>query len=76
MGQDNLRVLLIEHDSGFARYLGEMLAQARDFTADAVRAPTLEEGLTALAQGNFDVLVLDLSVPDGAGMGNRFIGAR
>jgi sigma-B regulation protein RsbU (phosphoserine phosphatase) len=70
MAQDKLKVLLIEHDCGFARYVGEMLGQARDFTADVLSAQDLDKGLSALAGNNFDVVVLDMSVPDGAGLAN------
>jgi sigma-B regulation protein RsbU (phosphoserine phosphatase) len=70
MAQDKLKVLLIEHDCGFARYVGEMLGQARDFTADVLSAQDLGKGLLALAVDNFDVVVLDMSVPDGAGLAN------
>jgi len=34
MGSDKMKVLLIEHDPGFARYLGEMLGQAGILAAD------------------------------------------
>ena len=68
MAQDKLKVLLIEHDSGFARYLSEMLGQARDFAADMLSAQSLGKGLSALADDNFDVVVIDLSLPDGAGL--------
>jgi sigma-B regulation protein RsbU (phosphoserine phosphatase) len=68
--QEKLRVLLIEHDTGFARYVGEMLGQARDMSAEVLPAGDLKEGLTALAGNNFDVVMLDISVPDGAGLAN------
>src|SRR5215472_671845 len=70
MAQDKLKVLLIEHDCGFARYVGEMLGQARDFTADVLSAQDLRKGLTALTADNFDVVVMDMSLPDGAGLAN------
>jgi sigma-B regulation protein RsbU (phosphoserine phosphatase) len=70
MAQDTLKVLLIEHDSGFARYVGEMLGQARDFTADVLSAQDLQKGLSALQGNNFDVVVMDMSLPDGAGLAN------
>src|SRR6478752_836378 len=70
MTQDKLKVLLIEHDSGFARYVGEMLGQARDFTADIVSTPELSKGLAALDEDHFDVIMMDVSVPDGAGLAN------
>ena len=65
-----MKVLLIEHDPGFARYLGEMLGQARDFAADMLSTQDLSKGLHELADGTFDVVVMDLSVPDGAGLAN------
>ena len=70
MAQDKLKVLLIEHDSGFARYIGEMLGQARDFAAEVLSAQNLRNGLSAIAADNFDVVVLDMSLPDGAGLAN------
>ena len=70
MAQDNLKVLLIEHDSGFARYIGDMLDQTRDFKAEVLSAQDLHKGLSALAGDNFDVVVMDMSLPDGAGLAN------
>ena len=70
IAQDKLKVLLIEHDSGFARYVGEMLGQARDFTAEVLSAQDLPRALTALAGDSFDVVVMDMSLPDGAGLAN------
>src|SRR5690242_17524478 len=70
MAQDNLKVLLIEHDSGFARYIGEMLGQARDFNAEVLSAQDLHKALSAIAADNFDVVVMDMSLPDGAGLAN------
>ena len=70
MAQDKLKVLLIEHDGGFARYVGEMLGQARDFTADVLSAQDLQNGLSVLKDNNFDVVVMDMSLPDGAGLAN------
>jgi len=68
--QEKLKVLLIEHDPGFARYAGEMLAQARDFAAEVVSMPDLGQGLVALEADHFDVVVMDISLPDGAGVAN------
>src|SRR5437660_12851414 len=70
MSQERLKVLLIEHDQGFSRQVGEMLGQARDLGADLQPQPDLSSGLTALRGDNFDVVVLDMSVPDGAGLAN------
>lgn len=70
MAQDGLKVLLIEHDSGFARYVGEMLGQARDLSAQVLPAENFRTGLSALAGDHFDLVLLDISVPDGAGLAN------
>jgi len=70
MPQEKLKVLLIEHDSGFARYVGEMLGQARDFSAEVLSAQHLRDGVSALVADHFDVVVMDMSVPDGAGLAN------
>ena len=67
MSQERLKILLIEHDPGFARMVGEMLGQAREFSADMKSALDLNDGLSALKRDHFDVVVLDAFVPDGAG---------
>jgi len=68
MAQDKVKVLLIEHDSGFARYVGEMLGQARELSADVQPVDDLRKGLFSLAANHFDVVLLDVSLPDGAGV--------
>jgi len=70
MPQERLKILLIEHDPGFARMVGEMLGQARELSADMQSAPDLNSGLSALKGEHFDVVVLDAYVPDGAGLAN------
>ena len=70
MTQDHLKVLLIEHDAGFARQVGDMLGQARDLSAEMRSTADLRGGLSALTGDRFDVVLMDLSVPDGAGLGN------
>lgn len=70
MSQDRLKVLLIEHDAGFARTVGDMLGRARSLAADIHSAPDLNVGLSALTANSFDVVVVDVCVPDGAGLAN------
>jgi sigma-B regulation protein RsbU (phosphoserine phosphatase) len=72
MPPENLRVLLIEHDPGFARYVSEMLGQMREVAVEVSWAGTYHEGLELL-RSNPDVLVLDLCVPDGAGLANVYL---
>jgi len=76
MPQERLKILLIEHDPGFARMVGEMLGQARELSADMQSAPDLNSGLSALKGEHFDVVVLDAYVPDGAGLANVSLAAR
>src|SRR3954465_4670864 len=68
MAQERLKVLLIEHDPGFARAIVEMLGQARDLSADMRSAPNLYAGLSELSGNKFDVVLMDFCVPDGAGL--------
>ncbi len=70
MSPDKLKVLLIEHDAGFARYVGEMLGQARELPTEMQSVSGLEAGLSAVAEDHFDVVLLDLYLPDGAGLAN------
>jgi len=67
---EKLKVLLIEHDPGFARYVGEMLGQARDLQVDVCASDNLRSGLQALSGDHFDVVLMDMSIPDGAGLAN------
>src|SRR5438105_13409663 len=66
MPQERLKVLLIEHDAGFTRAVGEMLGQARDLSAEMRATPNLRAGLSVLTADNFDVVLFDVSVPVGA----------
>ena len=70
MPRDELKVLLIEHDAGFARYVGEMLGLARELCPAIVPAADLQRGLSALKAGSFDVVIMNLALPDGAGLAN------
>lgn len=70
MSTERLNILLIEHDEGFAHTIGEMLGQARNLPAGISSAPNLHAGLAALNAGKFDLVILDVSVPDGAGIAN------
>lgn len=61
-----LQALLIEDSPGDALLLSEMLAGISDVAL--TRAATLAEGLALAAERRFDVLLLDLSLPDSAGL--------
>jgi PAS domain S-box-containing protein len=64
-----MRILLIEDDVGFARYLREMMDRARDLGCDLTAVPDFGSGLRSISAEKFDVVLLDLAVPDGAGLG-------
>jgi sigma-B regulation protein RsbU (phosphoserine phosphatase) len=68
--EGNMKILLIEHDPGFARRVKEMISKAPDLEAEMKSAPNLSTGLSELTGDNFDVVLFDVSVPDGAGLAN------
>jgi phosphoserine phosphatase RsbU/P len=70
MPQAPMKILLIEHDPGFARYVGEMLGQSRELSAEMRPAADLRAGLSELRTDAFDAVLLDICVPDGAGLGS------
>ena len=63
-----LRVLLIEDNPGDARLFEEYLAESR-VDATLRHEGDLEDGLSALREGEADVVVLDLGLPDSQGPG-------
>ncbi|MGN6644456.1 MAG: hypothetical protein ACTHKU_15800, partial [Verrucomicrobiota bacterium] len=70
MSQQRLKILLIEHDPGFTRTVGDMINQARELSADISLASDLHAGFSVLRNNHFDVIVLDVAIPDGAGLAN------
>jgi signal transduction histidine kinase/DNA-binding LytR/AlgR family response regulator len=63
----NLRVLLVEDNPGDALLACERLSDAPDSSLTVLQAPTLSEALQRLGEERFDVIVLDLSLPDSMG---------
>ena len=62
------RILLIEDNPDDARLLRKMLIEARRFPFDLQHADRLSAGLERLADDDVDVVLLDLSLPDSAGL--------
>ena len=60
-----MRLLLIEDDTHIAR---ELLLRWRDSERLALHVRTLAEADAALAESGFDLVLLDLGLPDGDGM--------
>jgi MinD-like ATPase involved in chromosome partitioning or flagellar assembly/CheY-like chemotaxis protein len=67
MAENEIRVLLIEDNPGDAKLVSMMLAQAKGASFHLETRDRLDAGLERLAQGGFDALLLDLSLPDSHG---------
>jgi len=66
--QDRIHVLLIDDNAGDARLLREMLSSATP-GIELKHSTKLENGLDWLGSGQFDVLLLDLTLPGSSGIG-------
>ena len=70
MSLQTYQVLLIEHDADFVHYLRPMLGQTTAAAFDVSEAATLSEGTRRLLELRPDVVIIDLAIPDGAGLQN------
>jgi signal transduction histidine kinase len=66
--QHTYRVLLIEDNPADARLAREILAEAARYTFDIAEAASLEAAITLVAEREFDVVLMDLSLPDSQGL--------
>jgi len=64
---NRVKILLIEDDEGDAFLLRELLLEAEQFNFDLIHVERLSHGLNVLATEKCDVILLDLSLPDGYG---------
>ncbi|MEI6634412.1 MAG: sigma 54-interacting transcriptional regulator [Chlamydiota bacterium] len=71
MVDNGIRVLLIEDNPAEADLIAEMCLNADGAPFDIVRAGRMSEGLTQLTAGGFDLVLLDLTLPDNRGL-DRF----
>jgi PAS domain S-box-containing protein len=67
MSGSSIRILLIEDDPEYAYLLQEMLKTAHSASFDVTHSDHLAGGLNQLVEGSFDVILLDLSLPDSWG---------
>ncbi len=68
MTPDPIRVLLVEDNPGDARLIREVLSEGVGIRFDITQVPTLEDATGHLAaDGRFDLILLDLSLPDARG---------
>jgi two-component system cell cycle sensor histidine kinase/response regulator CckA len=63
-----IRILLVEDNLGDARLVKEALAEIRTTPHEFVHVVRLSEGLKKLEEADTDVVLLDLSLPDGSGL--------
>jgi two-component sensor histidine kinase len=68
MVDEHIKVLLVEDNSEDARLIQEMLSRARGARFDVKCTDRLSTGLTLLAAGGVDVVLLDLVLPDSKGL--------
>jgi signal transduction histidine kinase len=68
MGDQSMKVLLIEDNPGDVRLIREMLSGARHVRYDVKHTSRLADGLALLTGQAFDIVLLDLGVPDGVGL--------
>ena len=74
MTDNPIKVLLIEDNPGDARLIEEMLSEVRGAPFDSECVDRLSEGLSRLATGGIDLVLLDLGLPDSSGL-DTFISA-
>jgi signal transduction histidine kinase len=65
---EEIRVLVIEDDPLYGEIIAYRLKRSRDPIFRSVRQGSLREGLVALRDQTFDVILLDLSLPDSDGI--------
>ena len=63
-----INVLLIEDNDTLAGLMTEILSQTSGASFAVETMPTLSEGLTRVAEGGIEVVLLDLSLPDSSGL--------
>jgi two-component system sensor histidine kinase UhpB len=67
-----IKILLIEDNPGDARLIREMLAEAETGSFALEWVPRLSDGLERLNQGEIDLVLLDLGLPDSRGLDTFF----
>ncbi|WP_375770417.1 ATP-binding protein [Archangium gephyra] len=65
-----LRLLLVEDNPGDARLLQEELKEVASARFDVRHVTRMADALTAVGEPGLDVVLLDLSLPDGHGLSN------
>ena len=69
MDKTILKVLLVEDNPGDARLVSIMLSEAEDSLFVLKRVECMADGIVSLEQEKFDVILLDMDLPDSHGVG-------
>ena len=68
MNKSAVKVLLVEDNPGDARLVQEMLREAKNDEFVLTHAQCLNEALQCIADGQYDVVLVDLTLPDAHGL--------
>jgi len=63
-----IRALLIEDNPGDARLAQVYLSESASYSVSVDTAQSLSEGIKAVGNGSFDIVLLDLTLPDSEGL--------
>ncbi len=67
MDKGSIKILLFENDPGDFALLREYIAEDKSANIELEDVQRLEDGLERLSQDKFDIILLDLSLPDSQG---------
>ncbi len=68
MKKQIIKILLVEDNPADRISIIEMLNEVHDVEYEVVHATRLDEGLKIIVKDHFDVMLLDLCLPDSVGM--------
>ena len=66
--EQSIKLLLIEDDAAYGQLIEMLLTEAADYSFQVGWAANLADGLVAIDQQNFDIVLLDLMLPDSGGL--------
>ncbi|MFO1487625.1 MAG: SpoIIE family protein phosphatase [Verrucomicrobiota bacterium] len=70
MAEERLKLLLVAHDPALVRSLTDMLAGVPELAQPVTAVNRLEDALAVIKGSRPELVLLDVSIPDGAGLGS------